>query len=116
MPLRESANLSFRFSFPHFLPDGQHFLITGRSPSGESGAYLASLDGKEARLLSKAGGKQLGLLLFKPNTGDLNVMKELIAAGKVVPVIDRQYTLEQASEALRHVGEGRARGKVVITF
>jgi len=46
---------------------------------------------------------------------DLVVLKELIEAGKVTPVIDRTYPLSEASQAIGHVGEGHARGKVVIT-
>jgi NADPH:quinone reductase-like Zn-dependent oxidoreductase len=40
---------------------------------------------------------------------------ELVEAGKVVPVIDRRYPLSEVPEALRYVGEGLAKGKVVIT-
>ncbi len=42
-------------------------------------------------------------------------MKELLEAGKVKPVIDRCYPLSETAEALRYLGEGHARGKVVIT-
>ena len=47
---------------------------------------------------------------------NLVVLKELIEAGKVTPVIDRTYPLNEAPEAIRYVEEGRARGKVVITM
>ena len=50
-----------------------------------------------------------------PNTQDLMVMKELIEAGKVVPVIDRRYSLGETAEAIRYLEEGHAQGKVVIT-
>jgi len=43
------------------------------------------------------------------------VLKELIEAGKVTPVIDRTYLLSEVPEAIRYVEEGHARGKVVIT-
>jgi len=46
---------------------------------------------------------------------DLIVLKELVEAGKVCPVIDREYTLSEAAEAVRYVGTGQARAKVVIT-
>jgi NADPH:quinone reductase-like Zn-dependent oxidoreductase len=42
-------------------------------------------------------------------------MKELIEAGKVTPVIDKTYPLSEVPEAIGYVGEGHARGKVVIT-
>ena len=42
-------------------------------------------------------------------------MKELLETGKVVPVIDRRYSLSEVPEALRYLEEGRALGKVVIT-
>ena len=42
-------------------------------------------------------------------------MKELLEAGKVVPVIDKCYPLSEAAEALRYLGSGHARGKIVIT-
>ena len=46
---------------------------------------------------------------------NLVVLKELIEAGKVSPVIDRTYPLSETPAAIRHVGEGHARGKVIIT-
>ena len=68
-------------------------------------------------LISKASDKWTGLLLWwKPFNGDdVANLKELIAAGKVAPVIDRRFLLSEVVGALRHVDEGRARGKVVIT-
>jgi NADPH:quinone reductase-like Zn-dependent oxidoreductase len=42
-------------------------------------------------------------------------MKELLEAGKVVPIIDRAYTLSEVPEAFLYFGEGHAKGKVVIT-
>jgi NADPH:quinone reductase-like Zn-dependent oxidoreductase len=42
-------------------------------------------------------------------------LKEMIAAGKVAPMIDRRYPLSDVVQALRYVDEGRAKGKVVIT-
>ena len=64
--------------------------------------------------MSETGGKKMGGVSAKPGQRDLAFLKELVEAGKVVPVIDRRYPLSEAAEALRYLGEGHARGKVVI--
>ncbi len=46
----------------------------------------------------------------------VRLLKELLEAGRVAPVIDGHYTLREVPEALRHLGEGRVRGKAVITI
>ena len=46
---------------------------------------------------------------------DLQVLKELIEAGKVTPVIDRKFPLSEGREAVRYLEEGHARGKIVVT-
>ena len=50
----------------------------------------------------------------KANADSVALLKELLESGKVVPVIDRRYTLDQVPEAIRYLETGRARGKVVI--
>ena len=59
-------------------------------------------------------GKRMGILAAKPNQ-DLSRMIELFEAGIVVPVIDRCYPLGEVPAALQYLGDGQARGKVVIT-
>ncbi len=49
-----------------------------------------------------------------PNKG-LSDLKELIETGKLFPVIDRNYQLSEVPEALRYFGEGRHKGKIVVT-
>ena len=51
----------------------------------------------------------------KPNQEDLVFIKELLEAGKVVPVVDRGYLLSEVAEAVRYYGEEHGAGKVVIT-
>ena len=67
-------------------------------------------------LRSKRGGKELMCMgSVKINQKDLFVMKELLEAGKVVPVIDKEYPMSEVAEAFRYLGDGHAKGKVVIT-
>ncbi len=65
--------------------------------------------------MSMIGGKKMGGVSATASQKDLVIMKELLEAGKVVPVIDKRYPLSEVAEALRYRGEGHARGKVVIT-
>ena len=66
--------------------------------------------------ISRTGSQKLGNMgVTKPNQKDLVTMKELLEAGKVKPVIDRCYPLDQTAEALRYLEAGHAQGKVVIT-
>jgi NADPH:quinone reductase-like Zn-dependent oxidoreductase len=67
-------------------------------------------------LLSRMGSKQMRFVGAKLNKKDLDLLKDLLETGKVVPVIDRRYPLSDVAEALRYLEEGHARGKVVITF
>ncbi len=55
-------------------------------------------------------------LLAQVNKEDLTILSELMQAGKVIPVIDRRYTLRETAEAIRYLETGRARGKVIITM
>ena len=64
--------------------------------------------------ISMTTSKKMGLLLHKANKG-MAFMKELLEAGKVLPVIDRRYPLSEVAKALRYFEEGHAKGKVVIT-
>jgi NADPH:quinone reductase-like Zn-dependent oxidoreductase len=66
--------------------------------------------------ISMTGSRKMGALSAKANPKDLAFVKELLEAGKVKPVIDRRYPLSEVPEALRYLGEGHARGKIVITM
>jgi NADPH:quinone reductase-like Zn-dependent oxidoreductase len=68
-----------------------------------------------APLLSLIGSKKMRFFIAKMNKKDLDFLKDLLAARKVVPVIDRRYPLREVAEALRYLEEGHAQGKVVIT-
>jgi NADPH:quinone reductase-like Zn-dependent oxidoreductase len=65
---------------------------------------------------SRLTSKKLITFLAKPSKEDLTILQELMAAGKVTPVIDKRYSLSEVREAIRYLEEGHARGKVVITL
>lgn len=66
--------------------------------------------------ISRTGSQKMGNMgVAKPNQNDLVLMKELLETGKVKPVIDRCYPLNETAEALRYLEEGHAQGKVVVT-
>jgi NADPH:quinone reductase-like Zn-dependent oxidoreductase len=69
----------------------------------------------KAFLLSLFMRQHGSMYLTKPNHQDLVVLKELIEAGKITPVIDRTYPLSKTPEAMGYAAEGHVRGKVVIT-
>jgi len=66
-------------------------------------------------LASLVGSRKMVPMLAKQNEEDLIVLKELLEAGEVTPVIDRTYPLSEVPEAIRYLEEGHARGKIVIT-
>jgi len=66
--------------------------------------------------MSRNGAKKMGMLMPEENENDFAVLNELLETGKVVPVIDKHYTLSDAPEAIRYLEKGHARGKVVITM
>jgi NADPH:quinone reductase-like Zn-dependent oxidoreductase len=65
--------------------------------------------------LRKTRNRNLRVLVVRRNRKDLVYMTELCQTGKLVPAIDRSYPLSEAPEALRQLGEGHTKGKVVIT-
>jgi NADPH:quinone reductase-like Zn-dependent oxidoreductase len=93
------------------LKPGGAYVMVGGPTSRILGALLLG------PLISLVGSRKLGLMVwwkvFKKD--DVVLLKELIEAGKISPVIDRRYPLADVPEALRYLQEGRARGKVVMT-
>lgn len=82
--------------------------------TGGSGAQMfdAMLFGP---FVSRTSKQQMGNMLYRPNKEDLICIKELIEAGKVVPVVSKTFPLKDAAEAFRYYGAGHVSGKVVIT-
>ncbi|WP_379129714.1 NAD(P)-dependent alcohol dehydrogenase [Paenibacillus sp. sgz500958] len=92
------------------LTSGGTYVIVGGSPLH----ILLSL--MAAPLSAWLNKKKIALLVHKPNHEDQMVLKTLTEAGYIVPVIDRQYPLNNAAQALRDLGEGRAKGKLVVSM
>ncbi|HMA19569.1 MAG TPA: NAD(P)-dependent alcohol dehydrogenase, partial [Gemmatimonadaceae bacterium] len=83
----------------------------------DEGRWLGPLAGiLKAVVVSRFVSQKLRLFLAHSSKDDLILMRELIEAGTVTPVIDRSYPLSGVPEAIRYLEEGHARGKVVITM
>jgi NADPH:quinone reductase-like Zn-dependent oxidoreductase len=67
------------------------------------------------RLAAVLSSRKAVFFIAKFNSADMEVLRELLEAGEVKPVVDRRYELSEIAEAFRYMGEGHAQGKVVIT-
>jgi NADPH:quinone reductase-like Zn-dependent oxidoreductase len=106
-----------------FAANGYHPLSAYKRALSPKGVYLMA-GGSAAQmfepmflgaLLSESGGRKMTVVSAKRNQKDLFFLKELVESRKIFPVIDRRYPLNHTAEALRYLGAGHARGKVVIT-
>jgi NADPH:quinone reductase-like Zn-dependent oxidoreductase len=88
-------------------PNGIYVTVGGATARLLQAFFLGPL----VRLFSK---KNIRIVALKPNK-DLDYMNELFEAGKVKPVIDGLYKLSEVPEAIKYFGEGKHKGKVVIT-
>lgn len=107
---------------------GNHSLTSCRRVLNSKGIYVAVggpsgrwMIGTLARaiiapVLSRLVSQKLVMVLMKRSKEDLAIMHELMTTAKVMPVIDKRYSLNEVPEAIRYLEEGHARGKVVITF
>jgi NADPH:quinone reductase-like Zn-dependent oxidoreductase len=103
--------------------NGYHSLFDYKRALNLKGIYVMS-GGTNAQmfqsflgpLVSFRSGKKLDGVAAKVVQKDLVLLKELLEAGNVVPVIDRRYPLNQVPDAIRYLEEGHAQGKVVITM
>ncbi len=106
---------------------GNHRPSRCRRVLNRDGVYVASF-GRPDRVWFGPMTRLIGLFALAPfvsqkltvfrqrvNVEDLDLVRELIEAGKVTPVIDRSYPLSEVPDAIRYLGGGHARGKVVIT-
>jgi NADPH:quinone reductase-like Zn-dependent oxidoreductase len=94
-------------------PRGRLVIVGGEN----GGRWLGGSDRQlRALLLSPLVSQKLGTFIASENAEDLTVLRDLIESGKITPAIDQTYPLSQTPAAIRHVQEGRARGKVVISI
>jgi NADPH:quinone reductase-like Zn-dependent oxidoreductase len=86
------------------------YVMAGGKPAQIFGAMLFG------RMMSDRGGRRMGGVSAKRSHSDLVTIKEMVEAGKVSPVVERKYPLTETANALRYLGTGHARGKLVITI
>jgi NADPH:quinone reductase-like Zn-dependent oxidoreductase len=88
-------------------------LVIGGGEGG--GRWFGGIDRQlRALMLSPFVSQKLGTFIGKPNGEDLVALKDLIETGKVAPVIGGTYPLSEVPDAIRQLGEGHGRGKIVI--
>ena len=105
-----AANRSFADYRRALAPNGR-VVLAGAAKSNMLGVVSRALGGI---IRARIGSRWLVPFISKSSPEDLLVLKELIEAGKLCPVIDREYPLSEAPDAVRYLGTGQARAKVVI--
>ena len=94
-------------------PNGKYVMIGGGGPNdsrwvGPFGRVIHTL------VLSPFISQKMGMMMADANQKDLTVLADMMQTGKLKPVIDRTYKLDQVPDAIRYLEEGHARGKVII--
>jgi NADPH:quinone reductase-like Zn-dependent oxidoreductase len=89
-------------------PDGRYVAVGGSDRQIFQALFLGPLR-------SMGGRRKMGILAAKSSGADLDVIKGLLEAGKIQPVIDRSYPLSEAAEAMRYLDAGHVKGKIVLT-
>lgn len=105
-----------------FAANGYHSLAAYKRALTPNGIYVMA--GGTMRQIFDAvlwgawhsrGGQKMGNVMAHPSQEDLLFLKEQIEAHKIIPVIDRCYPLRETADAMRYLGQGHARGKVILT-
>jgi NADPH:quinone reductase-like Zn-dependent oxidoreductase len=86
-------------------------VIVGGAPGNWFGPFLPPL---KAAILQPFVEQKMGMFMAKLTKDDMQLLGELMETGKVTPVVDRAYALEEAAKAMAYLEAGRARGKVVV--
>lgn len=96
------------FDYKRALSSNGIYAMVGGSPSSILQVLLFG------PLVSSKEGKKIGVLIHKPNPADLTVLNGFFEEGKVKPVVDKCFPLNETAAAIRYLGEGRVMGKVII--
>ena len=93
-------------------PNGRLVIVGGP----RKGRMLGPLGGVAGKMLGGLGNsRKVAFFIAKFNKPDMEYLRDLLAAGKLTPVIDRQFDLGEIGDALRYLGDGHPQGKIVIT-
>src|SRR5215813_13879511 len=94
-------------------PKGTYVMVGGPARRWTIGILAPVV---KALVLSPFVSQKFVVFIARSNKEDLTILGELMATGRVTPVIDRRYRLSEVPEAIRYLEQRHARGKVVITF
>jgi NADPH:quinone reductase-like Zn-dependent oxidoreductase len=94
-------------------PDAR-FVVVGGSRSSRLLGPLGHVVG--ALLAGLWSSQKVGFFIAKLNKEDMEVLRGMLETGEVTPVIDRRYELSEVADALRYMGEGHCRSKIVVTM
>ena len=94
-------------------PTGTAVIVGGEEGGSFSGGMNRQLRGLALSLFVR---QRVTSFIAKQRASDLERLTDLIEAGKLTPSIDRTYPLEQVPQAMRHLADGKTRGKVAITI
>jgi len=88
-------------------PKGRYAIVGGSIPRILSVLFLGGI-------ISLLSSKKMGILAHAQNQKDMSYIVELIQEGKVKPIIDKVFSLDESAEAMAYLTKGKAKGKVVI--
>jgi NADPH:quinone reductase-like Zn-dependent oxidoreductase len=92
-------------------PNGTLVIVGG--PSDNS--WIGPLSGLiRAAVISPFVSQKMSFMLAQANKDDLGILRDMMQAGKLTPVIDKRYKLAETADAINYLEQGHARGKVII--
>jgi NADPH:quinone reductase-like Zn-dependent oxidoreductase len=112
-------DLIFNLAGMHSLPEYRRVLnpdgicVIAGGPTKVSNILTSTFD---VLVLSRFVSQNFVMFMAKLRKEDLTFVRDLMASGRVTPVVERRYTLSEAPQAMRYLDEGHARGKIVITL